>query len=97
MSGDQAVCAAHGLLVDNVNYIRTKQDETAEKVQGIAEGQIKLNIAVNSVQANQEQILRMLKKRKWTPARMTFFVASIFGSGSAFPKALSIILAKIGG
>lgn len=96
MNGENAVCAAHSLLVDNVRYIRKKQDETSVKVQDIAEEQLKTNAALITVQTTQAEILKLLKRKQWTPARKIALVASLFGSGSVFPAALKVLITAFG-
>lgn len=89
------VCAAHGLLVDNVRYIRNKQDETAYHVQEISVKQTELSMKVDNVEQTQQEILKLLKRKKWTPAKVTAMCAAVFGSGSAFPTIVTIIIQKV--
>lgn len=94
---ENAVCAAHSLLVDNVRYIRKKQDETSVKVQDIAEEQLKTNAALVTMQTTQAEMLKLLKRKRWTPAKKIALVASLFGSGSVFPVVLQMMIAALRG
>lgn len=89
------VCAAHSLLVDNVRYIRKKQDETANTVQEVSTGQEKMGMEVAQIKETQQEILRLLKKRRWTPGKVAAACAAIFGSGSAFPPLASLLITKL--
>lgn len=90
------VCAAHGLLVDNVRYIRNKQDETSVTVQEVLVKQTEQTAKIANVETTQQEILKLLRKRKWTPARISFACAALFGSGSAFPAIITAIVSKVG-
>jgi len=90
------VCTAHDLLIDNMTYIRGKQDETVTAVKKISDEQIEMRSTFIQMQDSQEQIIKMLKKRKWTPARISIACAALFGSGSAFPTIITLILTKVG-
>ena len=89
------VCAAHSILVDNVRYIRRKQDETAESVQEISVSQTAINMKVENVEKTQQEILRLLKNKRWTPAKVSMACAAVFGSGSAFPALAKMLIERI--
>lgn len=95
MKGED-VCAAHSLLVDGMLYIRAKQDETVADVQQISLGQTELTMKVSRIEESQQEIVRLLKKRRWTPAKIAAACAAIFGSGSTFPTLLTMLLTKVG-
>jgi len=83
------VCAAHSLLVADVHYIRKKQDATSETV-------TEMSVTMKSIQDTQSQILKMVQRRKWTPARVIALSAVLFGSGSAFPMLIAMFV-KVAG
>ena len=89
------VCAAHGLLVDNVRYIRRKQDETAETVQEVSLKQTALTMKMENIESTQQEILKLLRKKKWTPAKVAGACAAVFGSGSAFPPLVTMFIEKV--
>lgn len=91
----EGVCEAHSLLVENVRYIRKRHDQTATVVQKMALGQANLTAEVANIKETQEEILRLLKKKRWTPGKVAALCAALFGSGSAFPTLLGMLL-KLG-
>jgi hypothetical protein len=90
------VCDAHNILYDNVTYLRKKQDETVIVVNEISQKQGEMSVTVNTILDTQAEILKMVKRRKWTPARVIALSAVLFGSGSAFPMLIAMFV-KVAG
>lgn len=86
-------CAAHELLVKNVEHLRDNQGQIYDlirevsKKQGEQDTQIallstKVDTGFEEIQGTQKQILSMLGKRKWTTNKMIALASALFGSGS---------------
>ena len=92
----EGICDAHNIFYDNLTYLRNKQDETVVVVNEISQKQGEMSVTVNSILDTQSQILKMVQRRKWTPARVIALSAVLFGSGSAFPMLIAMFVRVAG-